>query len=92
MPFWDEVYGFNFARVGRDIRAETLAGRVARVVPVASSAVVTDSVEFKRFDLTTMAAGDVEFTADFVLQPRAEGAYTALAASCVATCAPAACT
>lgn len=70
-PFWDDVYGFNFSRVAREIRAETLASRAARVLAVPAEALVTNALEFKRFDLTTMAAGDVEFHADFLLQPLA---------------------
>ena len=72
LPFWDDVYGFDFSRVGRELRAETLASRAARVVPIAGSAVVTHGALFKRFDLTTMAASDVEFTSDFLLQPSAD--------------------
>jgi protein arginine N-methyltransferase 3 len=73
-PFWDDVYGFNFSRVAREVRAETLAGRAARVCPVAASAVITAAAEFKRFDLTTMAPSDVEFHADFALPVLDEGA------------------
>jgi hypothetical protein len=73
-PFWDDVYGFNFSRVAREVRAETLAGRAARVCPVAASAVITAAAEFKRFDLTTMAPSDVEFHSDFVLPVLDNGA------------------
>ena len=74
LPFWDSVYGFDFSRVGREIRAETLASRAGRVVAIQGSAVVTSASEFKRFDLTTMAASDVEFNTDFVLRPLDSGA------------------
>ena len=74
LPFWDSVYGFDFSRVGREIRAETLASRVGRVVAIQGNAVVTSASEFKRFDLTTMSASDVEFNTDFVLRPLDGGA------------------
>lgn len=74
LPFWDDVYGFDFTRVGREVRAETLASRAARVAAIEGSAVVTTASEFKRFDLTTMSAGDVEFNTDFVLHPVEGGA------------------
>jgi hypothetical protein len=72
--FWDNVYGFDFSRVGREVRAETLASRAARVAAIDGSAVVTTASEFKRFDLTTMSAGDVEFNTDFVLHSTEGGA------------------
>ena len=68
------MYGFDFSRVGREVRAETLASRAARVAAIDGSAVVTTASEFKRFDLTTMSAGDVEFNTDFVLHPIEGGA------------------
>jgi hypothetical protein len=85
-PFWDDVYGFNFSRVGREVRSETLSSRAARVIPVESASVITNSAEFKRFDLTTMAATDVEFTSDFVLHPNAEGARVHAAGARAAAC------
>ena len=74
LPFWDSVYGFDFSSVGREIRAETLASRAGRVVAIQGSAVVTSASEFKRFDLMTMSASDVEFNTEFVLRPLDGGA------------------
>ena len=68
------MYGFDFSRVGREIRAETLASRAGRVAAIQGNAVVTSATEFKRFDLTTMSASDVEFNTEFVLRPLDGGA------------------
>ena len=72
--FWDDVYGFNFSRVAREINDEALGARLARVLPVPSSSVVTATAAVKSFDLTTVMPSDVEFTAAFELLPKAEGA------------------
>lgn len=63
------MYGFDFSHVGREIRTEALERGAARVLPVRSSALVTHPCDFKRFDLTTMALADAEFTAEFQLLP-----------------------
>jgi hypothetical protein len=44
------------------------------VLQVAASALMTQSAQFKSFDLVTMAADDVNFTAEFELRPLAAGA------------------
>ena len=68
--FWDSVYGFDFSRVAREEHAEALGARLARVLPVPSSAVATQTAAVKSFDLTTVNPEDVEFTAAFELLPR----------------------
>jgi len=79
VPFWDDVYGFDFSHVGREMHGDALNSRVARVLPVAGSALVTQPAQFKSFDLTTMAASDVEFTSEFHLRPLAQGGDVACA-------------
>jgi len=85
LPFWDDVQGFDFSLVGREIQAEAVSSRVARVLQVGAGALVTQSVEFKSFDITTMAASDLEFTAEFELRPLQTGALAAVSCALVIT-------
>jgi len=71
--FWDDVQGFDFSHVGREARAEAVAGRRARVLSVPPAALLSPPVALRSFDLATMQPGEVEFHCELELLPSGSG-------------------
>ena len=76
LSFWDDVHGLKFPAIKEEIATSTRTQ--PHVAPVDSKALLSDSAVVKAFDLTTMAATDVDFHGEFELAVQCSGACHAL--------------
>ncbi len=76
LPFWADVRGLDMAPVAARLRRAARAEAVVR--RVAPEDLLSPGVAVRAFDLATMAPGDQDFTADFLLEADGAGAAEAL--------------
>lgn len=67
LPFWENVYGFDMQCIGQEVLDDAAAAPI--VDAVESKDIVTSTCLIQAFDLVTMKAEDVDFTATFELKP-----------------------
>ncbi|XP_022966973.1 probable protein arginine N-methyltransferase 3 isoform X2 [Cucurbita maxima] len=67
LPFWENVYGFNMSCVGKELVEDAAKGPI--VDTVEANDLVTSAAILHTFDLATMHADEVDFTASTELEP-----------------------
>lgn len=68
LPFWENVYGFNMSRIGREVVED--AARIPIIDLIDSSHIVTNTKVLQTFDLVTMQPKQMDFTAIVELEPK----------------------
>ncbi|KAF5175785.1 arginine N-methyltransferase [Thalictrum thalictroides] len=66
IPFWENVYGFNMSCIGKEIVENS--ARLPIVDVVECPDIITNSVVIQNFDLSTVKADELDFTASFELE------------------------
>ncbi|KAL8555242.1 hypothetical protein ACS0TY_003159 [Phlomoides rotata] len=66
IPFWENVYGFNMSRIGREVVED--AARLPIIDVVDSCHIITTTKVLQRFDLATMQPKQMDFTAEIELE------------------------
>ncbi|GFP93253.1 probable protein arginine n-methyltransferase 3 [Phtheirospermum japonicum] len=68
IPFWENVYGFNMACIGREVVED--AARVPIIDVIDSCDIVTTTKVLQAFDLVTMQPKQMDFTAEVELEQK----------------------
>ena len=68
--FWQSVYGFSMEPIAASIAQESQGKAVIADVP--ASAILTEAVALRSFDLTTIGLQDTDFSSEFVLPVKRE--------------------
>ena len=66
LPFWKDVYGFDFTAIGDQVLEESV--RVGVVTSVQNADIVTSTAQVHAYDLMTLRKEDVGFVSEFCLE------------------------
>ncbi|KAF9597858.1 hypothetical protein IFM89_021943 [Coptis chinensis] len=66
IPFWENVYGFNMSRIGKEVFEDSAKFPIVDIVD--SCDIMTNAVVIQTFDLLTVKPDELDFTASFELE------------------------